>query len=422
MKRIGVGIIGLGTVGRGVWEIIKEKGKELHSRCNVNLEIQKVCDKETGRRESLDIPSSIFTDSWEEVVKDNNVEIVVELIGGIHPAKEIITSSLEKGKYVVTANKALLAECGEELLNKRGIFFEASVMGGVPVVKTIKEGLVANRIEKILGIINGTTNYLLTRMEEGNEYREALREAQEKGFAEADPTLDVEGWDSAHKLSILAYLSFGVWVKPENMLVEGISFLTPDDIKYAYQLGYTVKLLAIGKRKGNALEIRVHPTLLPLSHPLSGVKEEFNALFLKGDEVGEITLQGKGAGSHPTASAVVSDLVEAALSNIKGDTSSILPPSSSLHLVDSDDFTLRYYIRFTALDKPGVLSRISGILGEKGISISSVVQKGRREGEAVPIIMMTHEAKEKNLKEALEEIDRLPIIRRKTIFIRVENL
>ncbi len=421
MKQVGIGIIGLGTVGSGVWEIIKQKGQELLARSDVELQVLKVCDKDAARKEALGIPAATFTDSWEEVVRDPRIRIVVELIGGMHPAKEIITSALQEGKYIVTANKALLAECGEELLSKGEIFFEASVMAGVPVVRTIKEGLVANRIEKILGVINGTANYILTSMERGNEYEAALKEAQEKGFAEADPSLDVEGWDSAYKLSILAYLSFGVWVKPGNMLVEGISKLMPGDIEYAHQLGYTLKLLAIGKKKGDLLELRVHPTLLPLSHSLAGVKGEFNALFIKGDEVGEITLQGKGAGSRPTASAVVSDLVEAALFNLKGTTHAILPPSASLKLAEAQDIPLRYYIRLTALDKPGVLSRIAGILGEKGISIASVVQTERKEGEAVPIIMMTHEAKERNLKEALSEIDRLSIIRKETLFIRVEN-
>ncbi|NOZ63696.1 MAG: homoserine dehydrogenase [Caldiserica bacterium] len=421
MKEIGIGIIGLGTVGSGVWEIIRQKGKELLARSDVELQVLRVCDKDSTRKEALGISGSIFTDSWEKVVRDPRVSIVVELIGGMHPAKEIITSALQEGKYIVTANKALLAACGEELLGKGEIFFEASVMGGVPVVKTIKEGLVANRIEKILGVINGTANYILTSMEKGSDYKEALQEAQEKGFAEADPTLDVEGWDSAYKLSILAYLSFGVWIKPEDMLVEGISKLMPGDIEYARQLGYTVKLLAIGKKKGDLLELRVHPALLPLSHSLSGVKGEFNALFIKGDEVGEITLQGKGAGSRPTASAVVSDLVEAALFNLKGTTHAILPPSASLRLADAQNLPLRYYIRFTALDKPGVLSRIAGVLGEKGISIASVVQIERKEGEAVPIIMMTHEARERNLKEALSEIDKLSIIKKETLFIRVEN-
>lgn len=421
MRKIGIGIVGLGTVGQGVWEILSEKKKELSFQSGFEIEILKSCDIDKEKKNKLKIPSKIFTNSWEEVTEDKEIKIIVELVGGFHPAKEIILSAIKNGKYVVTANKALLSEYGDEILNKGKIFFEASVMSGVPVLKSIKEGLVANRIEKILGIINGTSNYILTKMEEGKTYKVALKEAKRKGFAEANPRLDVEGWDSAHKLSILSYLSFGTLVKPKNMLIEGITSLTPEDLKYAKELGYSVKPLAIGKRYKDSIELRVHPTLLPLSHPLSNVKKEFNALFIKGDEVGEITFEGKGAGSHPTASAIISDVIDAGKHLLGGKNEILSFHHNSLRLVNSQDINTKYYLRFTALDKPGVLSSISGILGKKKISIEQVSQKGRKKKGSVPIIMMTHEANEKYMKEAIEEIDKLPFIKKETLLIRVEN-
>ncbi len=423
LKKVGIGIIGLGTVGEGVWGILNRKKEELLLRSGIEIEIIKVCDINRKKKNSLKIPSQIFTDLWEEVVEDKRIGIIVELIGGLHPAKEIILSAIKKDKYIVTANKALLSEYGNEIWSEGRIFFEASVMSGVPVLKSIKEGLIANRIEKILGIINGTANYILTKMEEGKTYETALKEAQRKGFAEADPALDVEGTDSAHKLSVLSYLSFGSWVSPKDILVEGITSLTPEDLRYAKELGYTIKLLAIGKRDNNSIELRVHPTLLPLSHPLSNVKEEFNALLIKGDEVGEITFGGKGAGSYPTASAIVSDIIESAKSFVKREkfSRSISASPYSLKVVSPSELVLPYYLRFNALDEPGVLSSISGILGKKGISIEQVSQKGRKKKGAVPIVMMTHEAKEKSIKEAIKEIDKLPFIKKKTLLLRVEN-
>ena len=422
MKEIRIGILGWGVVGDGVIKLLQERGEEITRRTGVRVVIKKVCDIDLERPREVKLPSSLLTTQAEEVIEDENIDVVVELIGGIHPAREYIISSLEKGKDVVTANKALLAAEGKEILEKarergRRVYFEASVMSGVPLLRSLREGMVACKVEEVLGIINGTTNFILTRMEEGKSFQEALRTAQEKGFAESDPSLDVEGWDTAHKLSILSYLCFGTWPPSEDaFLVEGISRIGKEDIEYAKELGYRVKLLAVGKLREERLELRVSPTLLPEDHPLAGVREEFNAVYLKTDTLGEVTFQGKGAGSLPTANGVISDIVEAA-----GEDSPLLPPSHPLPLIKREEVVLPYYLRFRLEDKPGVLAKIAGILGKRGISISSVVQKGREKKGGVPVIMTTHQAREGDIKKALEEIDSLPVVKDRTCLIRMEK-
>jgi homoserine dehydrogenase len=368
------------------------------------------------------------------VINDPEIDILMELIGGFEPAKTFILKAIRKGKHIVTANKALLALHGDEIFREAHRFgvdinFEASVGGGIPLIRSIKEGLVANRIQSIFGILNGTSNYILSKMtDEGRNFKEVLREAQEKGYAEADPTYDIEGIDAAHKLTILIRLAFGTSIQFKEIMTGGISEITPLDIHFSKEFGYRIKLLAIAKIDKGRIEARVHPTMIPEVHLLSTVEGVFNAIYIKGDSVGPTLFYGQGAGQMPTGSAVVSDLVELGrnvLIRASGRRVPLLSYQESaiekIPLKKMDDVVMPFYMRFSALDRPGVLSKISGILGKNDISIASVIQKGRQVNGAVPIVMMTHEAKEKNVHRALREIDRLGMILGKTIFIRVEN-
>jgi len=423
---IGVGLIGFGTVGTGVVRLLLENASLLEERIGLRLKLRRIADLDIERDRGVKIPREILTTDALQVIEDPTVDIVVELIGGIEPAKSFILRSLELGKPVVTANKAVLAQHGKELFEKaqqKGvpIGFEGSVGGGIPVIKALREGLVANRIEVILGILNGTSNYILTKMtEEGKDFEEALREAQRLGYAEADPSLDVEGTDAAHKLTILASLAFGTWVDLDWVYVEGISHLSSLDIEFSKEFGYRIKLLAIAKRGTEGLQLRVHPTMIPAEHLLSQVKGVYNAIYLAGDAVGPTLLYGQGAGALPTGSAVVSDLVQVATRGDHG----LLPFDLDRRppLKGIEELRCPYYLRFTAVDRPGVLSKISGILGENDISIASVIQKGRTRTGAVPIVMMTHEAVERNVRRALEAIDSLDVIRDSTKLLRVEPI
>lgn len=426
MGEIGVGLIGFGTVGTGVVRLLLENASLLEERIGLRLKLRRIADLDIERDRGVKIPREILTTDALQVIEDPTVDIVVELIGGIEPAKSFILRALELGKPVVTANKALLAQHGKELFEKaqqKGvpIGFEGSVGGGIPVIKALREGLVANRIEVILGILNGTSNYILTKMtEEGKDFEEALREAQRLGYAEADPSLDVEGTDAAHKLTILASLAFGTWIDLDWVYVEGISHLSPLDIEFSKEFGYRIKLLAIAKRGTEGLQLRVHPTMIPAEHLLSQVKGVYNAIYLAGDAVGPTLLYGQGAGALPTGSAVVSDLVQVATRGDHGLLPFDLDRRPSLKGIE--ELRCPYYLRFTAVDRPGVLSKISGILGENDISIASVIQKGRTRTGAVPIVMMTHEAVERNVRRALEAIDSLDVIRDSTKLLRVEPI
>ncbi len=428
---IRVGLIGFGTVGTGVVKILFENGNIIKRRTGFEVVLKKIADLDIERDRGLgfELPKDMLTTNAEEVINDPEIDIVVELIGGIEPAKTFILEAMERGKSVVTANKKLLAESGEEIFEKAAeknveIGFEASVGGGIPIIKVVKESLVGNRIKKIYGILNGTANYILTKMSvEGTDYHSALRDAQEKGFAEADPTLDVKGIDAAHKLTILAQLGFGVKFPFSEMYREGIDRIMPIDIEFSREFGYTVKLLCIAKDDGN-LEARVHPTLVPSHHMLSKVDWELNAIYVEGDAVGETLFYGRGAGMMPTGSAVVGDIVDVAR-NIKNKALGRVPVLSfvrldTVKLKPMEELVTPYYIRFQAVDKPGVLSKISGILGAKGISISQVIQKGRGE-RGVPIVMITHEAREKDLMDALEEIGKLDVVLEKPFYIRIEG-
>jgi len=433
MDRINIGLIGFGTVGTGLVRILQENAKLLEARLGLSIVLKRIADLDVTSDRGVKVNPAVLTTQVSEVLDDPEISIVVELIGGLEPARAFILQAVKKGKHVVTANKALLAIHGAEIFraaDKAGvdIGFEGSVGGGIPIIRSLKEGLVANKIRVIFGILNGTSNYILSEMtQEGLKFQDVLKKAQELGYAEADPTLDVEGMDTAHKLSILLSLANGVQVRMEDIYTEGITDIAPMDIEHAQELGYHIKLLAIAKSDGGPIEARVHPTLLPAEHLLSKVSGPFNAIFIKGDAVGSTLFYGAGAGMMPTGSAVVSDLVDLSR-NIRLGVSRRVPLLSyqQEHIKEAEikhihDIICTYYLRFTVVDRPGVLSRISGILGSLDISIASVIQKGRRAEKAVPIYMVTHEAREKNMQKALQEIDRLPIIVDKTVLIRIED-
>ena len=433
MKKINVGIVGFGTVGTGTAKILIENSLLIEERVGIPIVVKKIADHDIEKEREINVDPAILTKDANEILNDPEIDIVVELIGGYGYAKEFILKAIDKGKHVVTANKALLAVHGDEIFRaayRKGvdIGFEASVGGGIPIIRALKEGLVANRIESIYGIVNGTTNYILTKMTaEGKKFGDVLKKAQEKGYAEADPTFDVEGIDAAHKLAVLISLAYGVRIRFEDIYTEGISKITPLDIEFAREFGYRIKLLAITKDDKGKIEARVHPTMLRESAMLANVDGVFNAIYVTGDAVGSTMFYGRGAGMMPTGSAVVSDIADIARNIIKKSHQRVPPLGCSEGCIkdakvkDISETVNHYYIRFSAMDKPGVLSKISGILGEKNISISSMIQKGRQVGGSVPIVMMTHEAKEKDVRKALDEIDRLPVVHDKTVFIRIEE-
>ena len=434
MREIKVGLIGFGTVGSGVVKILQRNSKLIEKRMGAKIVLKRIADIDLEKDRGVKLKPGVLTPNAEEVIEDPEIDIVMELMGGIEPAKSYILKAIHNKKHIITANKALLALHGDEIFKDAHRFgvdvsFEASVGGGIPLIRSIKEGLVANRIQSIFGILNGTSNYILSKMtNEGRGFKEVLREAQEKGYAEADPTYDVEGIDAAHKLAILIRLAFGTHVRFEEIFIGGISEITPLDIQFSREFGYRIKLLGIAKIDRRKIEARVHPTMIPQGHLLATVEGVFNAIYIEGDAIGPTLFYGQGAGQMPTGSAVVSDLVELGRNRLIR-ANGLRVPSLSYQefaiektpLKKIEEVVMPYYMRFSALDRPGVLSKISGILGKHDISIISVIQKGRRIKGAVPIVMMTHEAKEKNVHRALKEIDRLGVILGKTMVIRVEN-
>lgn len=431
MKKINLGIIGFGNVGSGVVKILKERRAFLAEKIGVEINIKKICDKDIAAGRNVSVDKQLLTKNAEEIINDPQIDIVAELIGGISPAKEYILEALKKGKNIVTANKALLAEQGQELFAQaedrgKSIYFESAVGAGIPIIKSLREGLICNRFNGILGILNGTSNFILSRMGEKNcSFVQAFKEARQKGFAESNPALDINGMDSAHKLTLLAYLCFGRFVGLSDISVEGISQISLSDIKYAEELGFSIKLLAVAKREKDELEIRVHPTLTPKDHLLSSVSGVFNAISVSSDLAGELFFYGPGAGQLSAASGVIADIIDLT-QDIKAGlfrpTFNIIRDKSVKKLRKIDDFESRYYIRLMALDKPGVLAKISGILAKFGISIASVTQKERRKAQVVPIVMIMHSVKEKNLKGALEAISKLDLVKEKPVKIRIENL
>ncbi len=428
-----VGIIGLGTVGSGTVKILFENQSLIKKRLGAPLLVKKIAVRDPSLPRRVEVPDTLLTTDPESIFRDPEIKIVVELIGGLEPARTFILKAIEAGKHVVTANKAVLAEYGAELFaaaKEKGvdIAFEAAVGGGVPIIKTLKESLAGNRIKSLTGIVNGTCNYILTRMtDEGLSFEEALAEAQEAGFAEADPSLDVDGIDAAHKLALLTTLAYGTEISLEDIYVEGIREIEPLDIAFARELGFVTKLLAICKETENGLEVRVHPALIAEDHVLASVRMAYNAFYVRGDAVGDILLYGLGAGQMPTGSAVVSDIVDLARNVLSGATLRVPPLSfqladlQRLPLKPMNEVVSRYYFRFSAVDRPGVLSKIAGILGENEISIATVIQKGREAKGSVPIVMLTHEAREAAVSRALAAIDRLEVVTAPTKLLRIEE-
>lgn len=421
MQKINVGLIGLGTVGKSVMRIL------LHSKPHgVEFEVKRIADLAPVIPDDLPISEDILTKDARKVIEDEEIQVIVELIGGREPAKSFIIEAMKRGKDVVTANKAILAEDWELIQTtaaKYGVrvMFEGAVGGGIPIIKAIHTLLHSNRIYGIFGIINGTCNYILTQMEKGRGFDEALDEARALGYAEADPSLDIDGKDTAHKLAILSSLGFGQVVRMEDIYVEGIRRITQRDITYAQEeFGYCIKLLGIAKMEGEVVDVRVHPTMIPKDHLLSSIGGIYNAIYLLGDNVGPLLFYGRGAGGMAAASSVVSDLVYLAQSP-KGPL--IIPRSNGLRLKGIDELFTKYYVRFTTLDQPGVLASISSILARYGISIASVIQKERgHSSDTVPIVMLTHEAREREMKEAIQEIDRLPVVKQRSLVIRCEEM
>ncbi len=425
---IGIGIIGLGTVGKGTYNVLTQNQPLITLRTGLDIGVVKIAEIDPKKIKGSGISKDLITKQAESLINDENIHIVVELIGGIHPAYDFIRRALEKKKWVITANKALLAEKGNELFkiaeaNQREIGFEASVCGGIPVIRAIREGLVGNHISYMLGILNGTSNYILTQMTEtGMSFDQALGDAQKLGFAEKDPTFDIEGIDAAHKLNILTRLAFSYPIRMKDIVVGGISKIKPIDIFFAREFGYKIKLLAMAKEVGGFIEARVEPAMIPMSHPMSAVDGVFNAVYLIGDKVGPTLFYGKGAGADPTGSAVVSDVVDIAAKIGAGDTSVRMPAyKTTRKRTEPKESVVPHYLRFTAEDRPGVLSKVSGVLSQHGISISAVTQKERKEGGFVPIVMLTHDALERNLMKAKKTIDNLSFIKGESVHMRVEE-
>lgn len=433
MEQINVGIIGFGTVGSGTVQILLENREMIANRVGSEIVVKRIADLDLESDRGLAIPKGVLTRDAMEVINDPSIPIIVELIGGTVKAKEFILAALKKGKHVVTANKALLAEHGHEIYrcaeeNGSSLEFEASVAGGIPIIRSLKKGLAANRVKKMIGILNGTSNYILTRMTQDKlPYDKAVAEAIDLGYAEDPPDLDVNGTDAAHKLTILTSIAFGVPVSFNNIFREGIDRLTPDDIVFAGEFGYAVKLLAIARYLDDGVEARVHPAMVPLGHIMANVNGAYNAIYLEGDFVGPQLYYGLGAGKRPTGSAVVSDIISLAR-QIRQGVRSLMPPlaharqsAAAFPIKPMDELVSPYYFRFSAVDRPGVLSKVSGVLGKHDISIYSVIQKGRGKDRSVPIVMLTHEAKEQSVMRALRELDQLNVLTDRTVTIRVEK-
>ncbi|HOC56180.1 MAG TPA: homoserine dehydrogenase [Verrucomicrobiota bacterium] len=448
MQQVNLGMIGGGTVGSGVFRALQRNGGLLAARIGVKVNIRKVAVKAFDEPRPYLIPKSVMSTDWQSVVNDPQVDMVAELAGGTTLARTMILTALKLGKPVVTANKALLSAHGEELFaaaRRRGtnLYYEASVCGGVPIIKALREGFVGNQITHLYGIVNGTCNYILTRMKlEGAEFAAVLKDAQAQGYAEAEPSLDVDGYDAQHKIGILASLAHGFWVSPKDIYVEGIRAITRADIQFAGQLGYTIKLLGIIKKiegrgarngakaaRGGApaarIQVSVYPTLVPNAHVLASVNHVFNAAFVRGDIVGDTLFYGRGAGKDATASAVLSDLADAAL-DLKFGTKHRVPPfvphERDGAVAPIDEVVSRYFIRLNVVDRPGVLAQISALFGKSRIGISSVIQPESREGATVPLILMLHHAPSGAVTHALKKIGRLAAVRSAPVMIRVEDL
>jgi homoserine dehydrogenase len=438
MQQVNLGIIGGGTVGGGVFQAIQRNGELMASRLGIWLNVVRMAVRDPNKKRAVKIPKTVLTTDWAAVVAHPDIHLVVELMGGTTTAREVVLQALKRGKPVVTANKALLSAHGEELFaaaqsGGANLYYEASVAGGIPIIKVLREGLIGNRITRLYGIVNGTCNYILTRMKlEGADLPQVLADAQRLGYAEAEPSLDIDGHDAMHKIGILASLAHGFWVNPKHIYVEGIRGIRALDIQFAGQLGYTIKLLGIVKRDDATpnsrpfppIQVSVYPTLVPNTHVLASVNHVFNAVYVRGDVVGDTLYYGRGAGQDATASAVLSDLADAAL-DLKHATKSRIPPfvphEQDGAVLPIDAVVSRYYLRLSVVDRPGTLARIAAILARAKIGISSVIQPEGHEGESVPLILMIHDASNAAMRKALEKISRLPVVREKPVMLRVES-
>jgi homoserine dehydrogenase len=431
MRTFTVGVIGLGTVGKGVLKLLKSKQAFVRQKFGVELRLKTVCDLKVDEKFVKSIGKIRITKNFNEIISDPEINVVVELIGGHHPALEIIKGSLENGKHVVTANKAVISTFGQELFElahakSRSIYFETAVLAGVPIIKTLVEGIAGNQYDGLYGIVNGTCNYILSEMESnGISFDEAVKLAQAKGYAEADPSLDINGKDSAHKLAVLVMLAMGKFVKVADIHTEGITHISTEDLKYAQEMGLTIKLLAIAKKTPDGIEARVHPTLISRKHPLGSVTGVYNAVQLQADALGDVLLVGQGAGQFAAASGVFSDLINLALHNADGDRTWIGDDPKEISgqkLLSMDKIETEFYIRLMVIDRPGVLATITGILGGCGISIASVTQKVVSKNAPVPLVMLTHTAKEVDVRKALLKIARLKEVKGAPVAIRMEQL
>jgi len=435
MKPVKIGLMGLGTVGGGTASVLLRNCEEITRRVGRRLEIVRAAAKGIERQTLLDPTKVTLSEDAFDVVNDPEVDVVVELIGGYSPARELVLQAIENGKHVVTANKALIALHGNEIFraaNEKGVIvaYEAAVAGGIPIIKAVREGLAANRIQWIAGIINGTGNFILTEMKEkGRNFADVLQEAQQLGYAEADPTFDVEGIDAAHKLTILASLAFGIELQFDKTFTEGISRITPEDVVYAEELGYRIKHLGIARRTDKGIEMRVHPTLIPERRLIANVNGVMNAVLVKADAVGPTLYYGAGAGAEPTASAVVADLVDVARAMDADQDHRVallgFQPEAiaDTPVLSADEFVTAYYLRILAEDKPGVLAEITRIFADKDISIEAIIQKEPEEGQTrVPLILLTTRVMEKNMNDAIAEIEGLDVIEGKVTRIRMEHL
>jgi homoserine dehydrogenase len=433
MKNINIGLIGLGNIGSGVVKLLQQNEDIITKKLGARLVLKKIADIDITTPRSVRINKNLLTTDAREIINHKDISVVIELMGGYEPARTFAMEAISQGKHIVTANKALLATHGNEIFRaaqQKGIDigFEASVGGTIPIIKTLKESLVANRINSIFGIMNGTSNFILSKMtDEAKRFEVVLKEAQDLGFAEANPTFDIEGVDTAHKLAITLSLAYGKRVNLNDIYREGITNISQEDITFAKELGLRIKLLAIAILRDGVVESRIHPTMIPSDHLLANVNQNYNAFHFVGDASGSVFLYGQGSGMMPTASAVLSDVIDIARNILKGISGRV--PLRSVNESAMEDIRLmpianietKYYFRFSAVDRPGVLSKISGILGENDISIATVIQKTRKEDSAVPIVMTTYKAREKNVRQALKRIDKLDIVLDKTILVRIED-
>ncbi len=426
MKKVRIALLGLGNVGKGVWNILNSNREAIMKRSGYDIEIAKILVRDINKKRTVDVPEELLTTNADEIFNDDSIKIVVEVIGGIEPAKDYVLNAIRRKMHVVTANKMLIATNGQQIFKEaeeNGVIvnFEASVAGGIPIINGINESLTANKIQEVIGIINGTTNYILTKMTlENMSFEEALKEAQAKGYAEADPTSDVEGYDAVYKLAILSTLAFETEVDVNDIYAEGITKIKVIDIEYGKELGYVIKLLAIVKEVKGKLELRVHPTMLPAIHPLANVNDSFNAIFIKGDAVGDLMLYGRGAGELPTGSAVVGDIISVLRNDTEG-SNVLIRNYTDKEVVPVESFKSQYYLRISVKDLPGVLGKIATILGKNEVSILSFIQKPKK-GEFVYIVIVTHETLEGNVNKSLERIKELEEVNKVENVIRIESL